>query len=158
MHVLSFPHIGNVKLLQKRKVAFLAASHISTLSVLPTLEWAAQMAHREDVAVVSGFSSRMEAEVLHVLLRGKCGIILVLGRQLYKVLPEVWQKPLADNRLLIMATSRQTRQNRQAAFTRNEQVCEMADEVVMPCVPPDESSLYAIYKENDNRSLLTILQ
>ena len=93
--------IGNATLLQKHKVAFLAASHISTLSVLPTLEWAAQMARREDVAVVSGFSSRMEEEVLHMLLRGKCGIILMLGRQHYKVLPNVWQKPLADNRLLI---------------------------------------------------------
>lgn len=153
----SFPHIGNATLLQKHKVAFLAASHISTLSVLPTLEWAAQMARREDVAVVGGFSSRMEEEVLRVLLRGKCGIILMLGRQHYKVLPEVWQKPLAANRLLIISTSKQTRQSRQAAIKRNEKVCEIADEVVMPCVPPDDSSLYAIYKDQDKKNNVKIL-
>ena len=138
--------IGNATLLQKHKVAFLASSHISTLSVLPTLEWAAQMARREDVAVVSGFSSRMEEEVLHILLRGKCGIILMLGRQQYKVLPEVWQKPLADNRLLIISTSKQTRQSRQAAAERNAKVCDMADEVVMPCTPPEDSSLHRLYE------------
>ena len=138
--------IGNATLLQKHKVAFLASSHISTLSVLPTLEWAAQMARREDVAVVSGFSSRMEEEVLHILLRGKCGIILMLGRQHYKVLPEVWQKPLADNRLLIISTSKQTRQSRQAAAECNAKVCDMADEVVMPCTPPEDSSLHRLYE------------
>ena len=111
------------------------------LSVLPTLEWAAQMSRRENVAVVSGFSSRMEKEVLHVLLRGKCGIILMLSRQQYKVLPDVWQKPLADNRLLIISTSKQTRQSRQAAAERNAMVCDMADEIVMPCTPPEDSSL-----------------
>ena len=103
--------IGNATLLQKHKVAFLASSHISTLSVLPTLEWAAQLARREDVAVVSGFSSRMEEEVLHILLRGKCGIILMLGRQHYKVLPNVWQKPLADNRLLIRDARKSVKNN-----------------------------------------------
>ena len=116
------------------------------LSVLPTLEWATQMARRENVAVVSGFSSRMEKEVLHVLLRGKCGIILMLSRQQYKVLPDVWQKPLADNRLLIISTSKQTRQSRQAATERNAKVCDMADEIVMPCTPPEDSSLYRLYE------------
>ncbi len=157
MQTLSYPHIGNVTLLRKRKVAFLASSHISTLSVLPTLEWAAQMAHREDVAVVSGFSSHMEKEVVHVLLRGKCGIILVLSRQHYKVLSKVWQKPLADNRLLIISTSKQTRQSRQSAFIRNEHVCEIADEVVMPNVPIEESWLYTIYKEYEKTNRLKIL-
>jgi len=139
--------IGNATLLQKRKVAFLAASHISTLSVLPTLEWAAQMARREDVAVVSGFSSHLEEKVLSVLLRGKCSIILMLGRQQYKVLPDIWQKPLADNRLLIISTSKQTRQSRQAAAERNAKVCDMADEVVMPCTPPEDSSLHRLYEK-----------
>lgn len=150
--------IGNATLLQKHKLAFLASSHISTLSVLPTLEWAAQMARREDVAVVSGFSSRMEEEVLHILLRGKCGIILMLGRQQYKVLPEVWQKPLADNRLLIISTSKQTRQNRQAAAERNAKVCDMADEVVMPYIPPEDSSLYQLYEKYKSNLKLLLMK
>ena len=38
--------------MQKRKIA--------TLSVLPTLDWAAEISQQEEVTVVSGFHSRME--------------------------------------------------------------------------------------------------
>ena len=125
---------------------FLAPSHISSMSIVPTLKWAADIAHREDVAVVSGFSSRMEEDVLRVLLRGKCGIILLLARRLYKSLPEVWQRLQADNRLLVMSVCGQARQSRKAAYERNCRVAELADCTMMPCVPPKESSLYAIYE------------
>ena len=52
--------IGNIDLLQKRKIGFLASRQIATLSVLPTLDWATEISQREGVAVVSGFHSRME--------------------------------------------------------------------------------------------------
>lgn len=157
MNILDYPHIGNADLLQCHKTAFLASSHISTLSVLPTLEWATAMARRKEEVVVSGFSSRMEQEVLNILLRGKCGIILVLGRQLYKRLPYVWQKLLKDNRLLIISTSKQVRQSRQAAKVRNERVCEVADEVLVPCVPPTDSSLYEIYEKYEPTSQIKVI-
>lgn len=158
MQLLALPHIGNTGLLQLAKVGFLAPSHISSLSVLPTMKWATETARREDVAVVSGFSSRMEKEVLRVLLRGKCGIILLLGRQMYKTLPEVWRQQLAANRLLIVSTSKQMRQSRQAAFNRNAQVCELADRIVMPTVPPADSSLYELYNVQKEKNRLTTLQ
>lgn len=157
MQPLALPHIGNTDLLQLTKVGFLAPSHISSLSILPTMKWASEMACRDDVAVVGGFSSRMEEEVLRLLLQRRCGIILLLARQLYKSLPEVWQQPLADNRLLIISTSRQTRQSRQAAFERNMKVCELADQVVMPTAPPKESSLYTIYEQLSRAKRLTTL-
>lgn len=147
MNILDYPHIGSVNLLQQHKVAFLAPSHISTTSILPTLEWASAMACEEDKAVVSGFSSRMEQEVLNILLRGRCGIILMLGRTLYKQLPEPWKKLLDENRLLVISMSHQTRQSRQAAMLRNEQVCEVANEVVMSSIPPKDSSLHKLYEK-----------
>ena len=52
--------IGNIALLQKRKIGFLASRQIATLSVLPTLDWATEISQREEVAVVSGFHSRMK--------------------------------------------------------------------------------------------------
>lgn len=157
MQPLSLPHIGNTDLLNLPKVGFLAPSHISSLSILPTMKWATETAFCENMAVVGGFSSRMEEEVLRLLLRGKCGIILLLGRQLYKSLPELLQQPLDANRLLIISTSRQTRQSRKAAYERNMKVCELADRVVMPCAPPKESSLYAIYEQQTSANRLTTL-
>lgn len=45
------------------KVGFLASRKISTLSVLPTLDWAMQICKQTDIAVVSGFHSRLEKDM-----------------------------------------------------------------------------------------------
>ena len=98
--------IGNIALLQKRKIGFLASRQIATLSVLPTLDWAAEISQREEVAVVSGFHSRMEREVLKILLRGKCGIIVVLARGMYHQVPQIYEEALQQNRLLLLSYER----------------------------------------------------
>ena len=95
--------IGNIDLLQKRKIGFLASRQIATLSVLPTLDWATAISQREEVAVVSGFHSRMEREVLKILLRGKCGIIVVLARGMYHQVPQIYEEALQQNRLLLLS-------------------------------------------------------
>lgn len=95
--------IGNIDLLQKRKIGFLASRQIATLSVLPTLDWATEISQREEVAVVSGFHSRMEKEVLKILLRGKCGIIVILARGRYRQVPKCYEEALQQNRLLILS-------------------------------------------------------
>ncbi len=40
-----------------KKIAFCASIKVASLSVLPTLDWAAEVAKRDDIAVVSGFHS-----------------------------------------------------------------------------------------------------
>ena len=47
---------------------------IATLSILPTLDWAAEISQQKEVTVVSGFHSRMERGV-KILLRGKYSLI-----------------------------------------------------------------------------------
>ncbi len=137
--------VGNPDLLRKHKIGFLAPSHVAPLSVLPTLDWAISVAAREDVAVMSGFSSQTERDVLSFLAKGKCGIILVLGRQLYKQLPKVCEELLPTNRLLIISTSPSTRQSKQTALNRNTYICQHSDEIIMPSVPLSTSSLFPLY-------------
>ena len=81
--------------MQKRKIA--------TLSVLPTLDWATEICQREEVAVVRGFHSQMEKEVLKILLLGKCGIIVVLARGMYHQVPQIYEEALQQNRLLLLS-------------------------------------------------------
>ena len=50
-------YLGNKVLLHKWKVGFLASRKISTLSVLPTLDWAMQISKQTNVAIVSGLHS-----------------------------------------------------------------------------------------------------
>ena len=123
--------LGNITLLQKRKIGFLASRKIATLSVLPTLDWATEISQQEEVAVVSGFHSQMEKEVLKILLRGKCGIIVILARGMYRQVPKHYEEALQQNRLLLLSYEKDnvTRISEQTAHKRNKRVVSISDEM-----------------------------
>ena len=124
-------YLGNKELLKKRKVGFLASRKISTLSVLPTLDWAMQMSKQEEIAIVSGFHSRMEKDVLKILLQGKCGIIIVLARGMYRKIPLEYTEALLQQRILFISFEKDsvTRVSEISAHRRNEYVKSLADEM-----------------------------
>ena len=126
-----YSYIGNTDLLQKRKIGFLASRKIATLSVLPTLDWATEISQQEEVAVVSGFHSQMEKEVLKILLRGKCGIIVILARGMYRQVLKCYEEALQQNRLLILSYEKDnvTRISEQTAHKRNKRVVALSDEM-----------------------------
>ena len=71
-------YLGNQELLKLKKTAFLASSTISSETVLRCYDWATEMRNRGE-CVVSGFSSKLEQDVLHFLLKGSQPIIIVLA-------------------------------------------------------------------------------
>lgn len=101
-------YLGNTSLLDLHKIGFLASRKISTLSVLPTLDWASDIAGHEDVAVVSGFHSHLEQDVLKFLLQGRCGIIVVLARGIYRSIPKQYQEAYQTNRILFISNEKDT--------------------------------------------------
>ena len=127
-------YIGNQVLLQKRKVGFLASRKISTLSVLPTLDWAMQISKQTDVSVVSGFHSKLEKDVLNILLQGKCGIIVVLARGMYRQIPKQYEEAMLQQRILFISNEKETitRVSEVSAHKRNEYVIDLADEMKAP--------------------------
>lgn len=124
-------YLGNKELLKMRKIGFLASRKISTLSILPTLDWALKISKQQDIAVVSGFHSKMERNVLEILLQGKCGIILVLARGMYRKLPKQFEKAMSQERLLVISYEKEsvTRVSEATAHKRNDYVREIADEM-----------------------------
>ena len=142
-------YLGNRELLKLSKTAFLASSTISSETVLKVYDWATDMRDR-GMCVVSGFSSKLEQNVLHFLLKGTQPIILVLARRMYSVLPDELQEPLAQNRLLIISVSDAVRQSKVTAMARNRYVCEIAD-IIMFVGVTEQSSLYALMKEFRNK-------
>lgn len=122
---------GNKELLKMRKVGFLASRKISTLSILPTLNWAMRVCKQKDIAIVSGFHSKMERDVLKILLQGECGIIVVLARGMYRKLPKQYEEAMLQNRLLIISHEKEsaTRASEATAHKRNNYVREIADEM-----------------------------
>lgn len=138
-------YLGNQELLQLKKTAFLASSTISSETVLRCYDWATEMRNHGE-CVVSGFSSKLEQDVLHFLLKGNQPIIVVLARRMYKIIPEYLKEPLAQGRLLIISVSPAVRQSKATALARNKYICEMADSILFVGVTLN-SSLYAYKKE-----------
>ena len=138
-------YLGNKKLLALPKTAFLASSTIPTDMVLRCYDWA-QEKSRGRQCIIGGFSSHLEKNVLHFLLKGTCPIILVLARQMYKRIPEELQPFLDTGRLLIVSTSNATRQSKVTAHARNHYICEQAEQLLMVGVT-ETSSLYNLQQE-----------
>lgn len=147
--------LGNISLLERRKIGFFASGTIASLSVLPTLDWATEIAKREDVAIVSGFHSKMEREVLDILVKGHCGIICVLARPIYKVVPNKFRDAYAKDRVLFIShnTSNSTMTSRHLCQKRNEYIASISDELVFSFLTRD-SSLYPL---TNTSKLLKIL-
>lgn len=127
----SLAYLGNKDLLKMKKVGFLASRKISTLSILPTLDWALKISKQKDIAIVSGFHSKMERDVLKILLQGECGIIVVLACGMYRKLPKQYEVTMSQNRLLIISYEKEsvTRVSEATAHKRNDYVREIADEM-----------------------------
>ena len=124
-------YLGNKQLLSLHKIGFIASRHASTLDVIPTLDWAVEISKSTDVAVVSGFQSPLEKDVLKFLLRGACPIIIVLARGMYRKLPDALQTPMDQQRILVISNEPDTitRVSEITAHKRNEYVKSISDEM-----------------------------
>lgn len=75
--------------------------------------------------------SKMERDVLKILLQGECGIIVVLARGMYRKLPKQYEEAMLQNRLLIISYEKEsvTRVSEATAHKRNDYVREIVDEM-----------------------------
>ena len=134
---------GNTELLSMPKTAFLASGTIAPDVVLRCYDWAAG---KHEGCVVSGFSSKLERDVLHFLLKANCPIILVLARQMYKVIPDELKEALEQDRLLVISNTNAVRQSKVTALARNKHICKIADSILFVGVTTN-SSLYPLTEE-----------
>ena len=138
-------YCGNISLLDQPKHGFLCSRCTKSSVILPCLDWAVSHAHG-DAVVMSTFHSEMEDAVLDMLLPGTCPIILVLGRSLYKTVPEKLRPALDSGRLLIISISNQRRISRESAFAANEYICNNSDSITFGYLSQD-SSLRTLYDD-----------
>ena len=148
---LMYDYLGNKELLKLPKTAFLASSTIPIEMVLRCYDWATD---KHEGCVVSGFSSKLEQDMLHFLMKSKQPVILVLARQMYKKMPNELQSLLDANRLLIISISNATRQSRATALARNKYICDIADNILFVGVT-ENSSLFEL-KSEYQRKVITL--
>ena len=138
-------YLGNISLLDQPKHGFLCSRCTKSSVILPCLDWAVSHAHG-DAVVMSTFHSEMEDAVLDMLLPGTCPIILVLGRSLYKTVPEKLRPALESGRLLIISISNQRRISRESAFAANEYICKNSGSITFGYLS-QESSLQTLFDD-----------
>lgn len=143
---------GNEKLLEKPKVAFLASRRVASEEVLRCYDWATEQAKAQQ-CVVSGFSSKLEKDVLHFLLKRNCPVIVVLARRMYAKLPKEWRDAINEGKMLIVSTSQSARQSQQTSATRNHYVAEISDAIYIAGIT-ERSSLQRIIHEYPNKCIL----
>lgn len=143
--------LGNKALLGYRKTGFLASRHINVGEVMPLYEWAAKKGG-EGECVMSGFSSKMERDVLDFLLEAGTPVVWVLARRMYRRLPPRIQAALEEGRLLVVSTCDAPRQSKENARKRNLLVAEQADRLIFAGLTR-ESSLYPVYKQYQEKTV-----
>lgn len=128
-------------LLTLRKVGFLASRKVNPTSVIPTIEWANTASYDSNIAIVSGFQSTLEHEVLDIVLKGKCGIICVLNRSLYRQIPLNLRPAFDSNRILFISltSEKTTRPSKTNANIRNLYITNIADTLVFASVDAKSS-------------------
>lgn len=129
-----FDHIGNIKILDLPKVAFLASKVFTPEQKEKTLSWAGQ----QKGCVISGFQSNLEREIFNTLI-GRVPLIMVLGRGIFETVPHEYAKHIDSGKLLILSPFTQDvmTTTHSLAFVRNYIVMEMAQTVVVGALTPD---------------------
>lgn len=136
---MQIEYLGNKKLLELRKVAFLCSQTVSSGAILRCYDWATQMVDSGKV-VIGGFQSKIEKDVLYFLLKGGQPVIIVIARKMYKELPNELTKLMNEGRLLIISTApNAVRASKDTANKRNSYISEMADEIVFGYISKNSS-------------------
>lgn len=136
-------YLGNMDLLTLRKVGFLASRMVNPMSVIPSINWANKASSDPNIAIVSGFQSTLEREVLDIVLSGTCGIIYVLNRSLYRQIPLNLRPAFDSNRILFISltSEKTTRPSAINAAIRNHYITDIADALTFVSVN-ETSSLH----------------
>lgn len=133
--------IGNARLLNCRKVAFLSSRKVHPSAVMKSYDWATKV-RDSGVCVIGGFQSALEKDVLRFLLDGGTQpVIMVLARRMWDVVPKEFRDFVALGRMLAISPVSQStsRVSRQSAMARNRYILENCDEAVFASIDPNGS-------------------
>ena len=126
----NYNYIGDKKLLQNHKIAFLCSRKCPASIILKSYNWAIRQREKGN-CVISGFHSKIEKDVFHYLLKGNQPIILIEGRGLkHKYNSEITQAINEKRLLVILAFDKSVKRiTKETAIKRNAIMASIADEI-----------------------------
>jgi predicted Rossmann fold nucleotide-binding protein DprA/Smf involved in DNA uptake len=134
--------LGNVELLNQELLGLFVSRQCPASLILQAHEWA-QQAKAKKLAVVAGFQSPVEQEILRVLLKGEGNTVICPARSLetFRV-PKELKVALESDRVVLVSpfTSSQKRVDKELAFRRNNFVAELAAKLLIIHAAPSSTT------------------
>ena len=126
-------HTGNIELLNCSLLAIFSSAKCPASLILNTYDYAKEIRDGE-MGVISGFHSPAEREVLEVLLKGKCPIVVGLGRRLKNArIPVAWKTEIEKGRMLVISPFKEYQKyvTKEMSMQRNNLAAQIAGRVVI---------------------------
>jgi predicted Rossmann fold nucleotide-binding protein DprA/Smf involved in DNA uptake len=126
-------YIGNIKLINHPILSIFSSAKCPASLILKAHDYAKEIRDSE-IGIISGFHSPAEQEVLAVLLKGTCPIVVVLGRRLENArLPAAWKTEIEKGRMLIISPFKeyQAYVTKEMSMKRNDLAARIAGRVLI---------------------------
>jgi len=122
--------LGNKDILKAHKTAFLCSRRCPADIIVKSYDWAIEQ-RKNGNCVISCFHSRIEKDVLQILLKGKQPIIMALARGMKKRWEPEIRTAMEQNRLLIISPFDEsvTRTTAEQAAIRNRLMLDLAEDI-----------------------------
>jgi len=137
MSQLIVESVGNVRLLNLPKTAFMCSRKVPAGIVLKCYDWAIEQ-REAGRCIISGFHSTIEMDVLFYLLKGSQPIIAALHRGIGKEIQKQFASYIDSGRLLVISPfdRSRTRGGSREARIRNKLMIDLAEDVVIGHATP----------------------
>jgi predicted Rossmann fold nucleotide-binding protein DprA/Smf involved in DNA uptake len=125
--------LGNPLLLKQTLLGIFSSMKCPARLILTAHDTAKKLSKKE-TAIISGFQSPIEKEILEVLLRGTGPIIICLARGLEGMrIPVAWREPVAQGRMLLLSPfpGYIKRPTVETAEKRNHFIAELAESILV---------------------------
>ena len=126
-------YVGNIELINQLLLAVFSSAKCPGNLILKAHDYAKEIRGSE-TGIISGFHAPAEQEVLEVLLKGICPIIVVLGRRLKSArIPMAWKAEIEQGRMLVISPFKeyQSYVTKEMSLKRNDLAARIAGRVLI---------------------------
>lgn len=125
--------LGKKDLLDLQLLAIFSSAKCPASSILKAHDYSKGIRNGE-IGIISGFHAPAEKEVLEVLLKGTCPLVVVLGRRLEGArIPTVWKSEIEKGRMLVISPFKgyQKYVTKEISLKRNDLAARIAGRVLV---------------------------
>jgi predicted Rossmann fold nucleotide-binding protein DprA/Smf involved in DNA uptake len=130
--------LGNVALLEQHLIALFSSVKCPARLILKSQEKAKELS-TQGQAVIGGFQSPVEKEMLTVLLRGESPLVICPARSLDSMrIPKAWKHKIDNGQLLLLSpfSAGIKRPTTETVMQRNQLVAQLASELLIVHAEP----------------------